>query len=424
MKKTPAVCSLFGCVALLTASALPGQEPQRPNETRLVAAINEFSVDLYRRLATANDNLCLSPASISTALLMAHAGARGTTRTEMEEVLCLEGAPRLEGRALHSAVEAVLDRLKPPAHKPDKKPERFRLGTPAELRVVNAMWGQEGYPFSRGYLTTLAKIYRAEVEHLDFAKNRIAAGKAINAWVDRATSGKIKTLVSPGALPPTTRVVLTNAVYFKGAWVDDFWDKATKPVDFHLEGARPVVVPTMHQTAHHAYFEDATVQVLQMSYVGSSHAMMVLLPRKGRKLAAFEKTLTWPRLREVVGKLKGRYVRVALPRFRITSRLPLARHLRDMGMPSLFDPQRADLSGVNDGQEPLCISAVLHKTYIDVDEEGTEAAAATGMMFVGAVAPKSPTSFQADRPFVFLLRDVRSGLVLFMGRVMDPRSES
>ncbi|MHC4513587.1 MAG: serpin family protein [Planctomycetota bacterium] len=433
--KTPLPSFLLASgLALALPSSLSCQQPK--DEAALAAAINDFSLGLYQRLATDNDNLCLSPASISTALLMAHAGARGSTAKEMDRVLCLAGSgadaepTRLAGKALRTAVAALLETLNPPARKPDKKKKqpkgrrRFQRGTPAELRVVNAMWGQDGYPFSAGYVTTLETSHRAAVEYVDFLKNKTAAAGAINSWVDRETKGRIKNLISEDALRRNTRLVLTNAVYFKGGWSEEFQKRATTPAKFHLEGADAVKVPTMHQTEGHGYFADDTVQVLQMRYRGGSHAMVILLPKPGRKLAALEKALTPGRLRELISKLEHESVRVALPRFKITSSLSLRDCLGDMGMGSAFDPDEADFQGINDGREPLWISDVLHKTYIDVDEEGTEAAAATAIMTLGAARPRQPIPFQANRPFLFLLRDVRTGLVLFMGRVMDPRGGS
>ena len=434
---TPLSTLFASCLAFATPSILScqgkdqAQDPQ-DHEATLVRAINDFSLDLYQRLAGDNKNLCISPASISTALLMAQAGARDKTLYEMNRVLRLariedgKKLTHLDGKDLRTAIASLLEKMNPPDPKAEKKKKgrrRFVIGTPAEIRVVNAMWGQEGYPFSDRYVKTLESSYRASVEAVDFLNKRTAARNAINAWVDKETKGKIKNLIAPGVLRPNTRLVLTNAVYFKGSWSDQFKKRATKPAKFHLEGADPVDVPTMHQTEGHGYFKnDDGTTVLQMGYSGRSHAMVILLPKTGIGLAAFEKTLTPARLRKLIGKLKHQSVRVALPKFKIESQMTLVEPLTDMGMELAFDPKQADFSGINVGVEPLWIDEILHKTYIDVDEEGTEAAAATAMMFAGrAAAPRPPVAFAADRPFVFCLRDVRTGLIVFMGRVMDPR---
>jgi serpin B len=422
---------LASCLAL----AVPMPSSLVAQDEVLVQALNDFSHDVYQRLAKENDNLCVSPASISAVLLMAHAGARGKTEAEMERVLYLTRFDKgkqttfLDGKELRTAVANLLEKLNPPAKDQKKltakeKRRRRFYGTPAEVRVVNAMWGQEGYPFSQQYVTRLETHYRAHATSVDFLKDRKKARDTINAWVDKETNGKIKQLIAPDVLQANTRLVLTNAIYFKGAWVEDFWKRGTKPADFHLEGIEePIKVPTMHQSKKHHYFEDDLLQALQMRYVGGSHAMLLLLPKKGTTLAAFEKKLTPDRLKQVIAGLKTQTVRVALPKFKIEQSLSLAGLLVDMGMPSAFVEGQADFSGINDGKEPMWVSHVLHKTFIDVHEEGTEAAAATAMLKMGrAMEPAKPVSFQADRPFVFLLRDVRTGLVLFMGRVMDPRS--
>jgi serpin B len=292
---------------------------------------------------------------------------------------------------------------------------------PFQLDVANALWGQKGYPFRQPFLTLARDRYRAGLSELDFRGNPEAARKFINTWVEKKTQDKIKDLMPNGSIDGLTRLVLTNAIYFKGDWQSKFNKKATRPQKFSTGTGNSVKVPMMNQTTNRfGYYAGKSFQALEMPYQGKGLSMVVLLPNEADGLAAFEKTLTIDNLNRWLGGLgKSTKVQVALPKFKMTRAVKLNQVLAAMGMPRAFDPQRADLSGIN-GSKNLYISGVYHQAFVDVNEEGTEAAAATGVSARTLSRPRV-TTFVADHPFVFLIRDLRSGAILFLGRVADPR---
>ena len=415
------VHSYLSCGMLLAAcalafklipSGLPAAEPQRvevkiTEEMRSVAdSSNHFALDLYARLREQPGNLFFSPASISTALAMTLGGAAGRTEQEMLNVLRL----RLEDeRRLHQAFGALGRMLD-------------GSGKGYQLSMANRLWGQKTYPFHPEYLELTRERYGAPLSQLDFARGE-QARQTINEWVSEQTNGRIKDLIPPGLLNAMTRLVLTNAIYFKGAWQDEFSKNATKDAPFHLTQERQIDVPTMRQTDDFPYGETGDLQVLELPYEGRDLSMLILLPRQTAGLAALEQSLTLDNLRTWTSRLRKREVRVFLPKFKLTSQFNLAETLQEMGMTLAFTPQ-ADFSRMA-SVEDLMLSEVVHKAFVDVNEEGTEAAAATAVVATPAAAPfgdpEEPVVFRADHPFVFLIRDNRSGAVLFLGRVTDPR---
>lgn len=356
-----------------------------------------FAFELYARLTEAPGNLFCSPLSIRSALAMTYAGARGATAREMERVLVFRPG-------MHEAFGAALRDLGRAGEK--------RL----ELAVANSLWAQKDHGFLPAYLDLTRKHYDAACRNVDFVGATEAARKAINGWVEERTKRKIKELFKPGILRPTTRLVLANAVYFKAAWAYPFEPNFTKDRPFHLSSGETVSVPTMRRSRTFRYGEAEGLQVLELPYEGRRFVMMILLPKD---LAAFEKGLGGTMVDAWVERMKPRQVDVRLPRFGMTCEYRLDRTLAAMGMPTAFGEQ-ADFSGL-DGTQELFISAVVHKAFVGVDERGTEAAAATGVAFGRKGLPPDPVLFQADRPFVFLIRDTKSGSILFLGRVSDPR---
>jgi serpin B len=385
----------------------PGRQtgtPGKPDATVLEGA-NAFALDLYARLRGEEGNLFFSPYSISTALAMTYAGAQGDTAAEMAKTLHFPA----DAEKLHASYAALLNQLN------DGGPDRGY-----QLNVANALWGQKGYPFRNPFLTLVRDRYRAGLSELDFAGNSEEARRFINTWVEKKTQDKIKDLLPEGSLDRLTRLVLTNAIYFKGDWASQFNKNATREGPFTTAGATTVKVPMMNQTGQFGYHDAGTFQALEMPYKGKELAMVVLLPKKTDGLAEFEKTLSAGNLKDWVGKLRPTKVQVAMPKFKMTQRFSLKKALSAMGMPLAFS-DRSDFSGM-DGSRNLYLSEVFHKAFVDVNEEGTEAAAATGVVVKFRSAAKtSPPRFIADHPFVFLIRDVRSGSVLFLGRVTDPR---
>jgi len=290
-----------------------------------------------------------------------------------------------------------------------------------QLNVADALWAQRGQSFLPEYLKVVQSSYGAGFQPIDFRAGPDAARATINHWIEKQTNNKIQDLLAPGAVTPTTRLVITNAIYFKGDWLDAFDKKATEDADFHLSASQTVKAPLMHETGGFAYFDGGAFQALELAYKGGALAMVVLLPKDVDGLPALEQSLTAAALSEWTGKLAPvDKVVVTLPRFAMTRAFELNDALAAMGMAQAFTGA-ADFSGMT-GRRDFTISAAIHKAFIDVNETGTEAAAATSIV-MRATAMRyepPPVVFRADHPFLFLIRDTRSGAILFLGRVADP----
>ncbi|MCL6613491.1 MAG: serpin family protein [Firmicutes bacterium] len=364
---------------------------------------NAFAFALYAKLAEDGGNLFFSPYSLFSALAMTYAGARGETARQMAAALHLD----LAGEDLHRAFAGLMEE---------------DLGTgdgKNELMLANALWGQRGYPFRPEFLATIEKYYRGGFTEVDYVekKNREEARQAINRWTEERTAGKIKELIKPNILTALTRLVLTNAVYFKGQWASRFDRAETKAMAFRLPGGKKAEVPMMRQRAKFNYAEDGRTQVLEMPYAGERFSMVIILPRDEDGLGALEKNLTAEWITVVLGRLKPVEIEVFLPRFKVESAFILNEKLKALGMVDAFDAAKADFTGMAPRRE-LYITHAVHKAYVEVDEEGTEAAAATGIV----MGIKSmPLVFRADHPFLFFIRDRRSGCLLFLGRLVEPR---
>jgi serpin B len=412
-------------MVLLIAGNGRAGEPKKANPDGDAAAVvwgdNSFAVDLYRRQRGGEGNLFFSPYSISTALAMTYAGARGRTQEQMATVM-------------HYPTSAeTLQKLGVPAE--PLTPERFAQAfgriikdlnarggqAKCELRIANALWGQQGYEFLQAFTKSVEDQYGGKLQELDFVGATQQACRTINAWVEKQTNEKIKDLIRPDMLNAMTRLVLTNAIYFKGAWARPFDKDSTRDEPFFLLDGKPIRVAMMNQQAQFVYAEIDGAQPLEMPYVGGELSMVILLPKERNGLAALENDLTLENLNQWVDKAYGRNVIVAIPRFKMTQRCDLTGVLQTMGMTDAFS-QQADFSGMN-GRKDLFISAVVHQAYVDVNEEGTEAAAATGaVMTLTSARPDQPPVFRADHPFVFLIRDKTSGSILFVGRVVNPQT--
>lgn len=381
-----------------------------PDMTELVRGNTAFAFDLYRALREKEEgNFFYSPFSISIALAMAWAGARGKTERQMAETLHFTLPPdRLH--AAFNALDLELARRGQGAKGKDEK--RFRL------HIFNALWGQKGYRFLPEFLETLARHYDAGLRLLDFASDPEGARKTINDWVSEQTEGRIRDLIPPGAIDTLTRLVLTNAIYFNAAWANPFDPAETRDGAFHLLDGSQVTVPMMRQTAGYRYAAGDGFQAVELPYDGRELAMVILLPDADR-FEEFERSLDAGRLEEILSGLADQEVTLTMPRFRVESDFSLKDTLTAMGMPVAFEPGRADFSGMN-GRRDLYISAVLHKAFVAVDENGTEAAAATAVIFKEAGAPMQPVEVTVDHPFIFLIRDLQTGAILFIGRVVNP----
>ena len=409
--KTAILLAAASCLLLVVCDAQARRPQPVSKDTAAVAeGGNAFGFDLYARLAEKKGNLFFSPSSIHTALAMTYAGARGDTASQMAGTLHYE----LEGRRLHPAFSKLIQQLNNPRLDREKKPAY-------ELIVSNALWGQRGYPFRDSFTNLAQASYEAGLEQMDFARQPEPSRVRINDWVAEKTRQKIKDLIPPGCITPLTRLVLTNAIYFKSNWAQKFQKRATRDEAFRLAPGRSVRAPMMRQQKRHRYMESSLLQALELPYRFHDLSMVVLLPRKVAGLAAVEKALGAKALAGWLAQLRPVSVEVTLPKFKYTSQFELAPTLKSMGMADAFSG-RADFSGMTTA-EKLFISNVIHKAFVAVDEEGTEAAAATAVIMraTGMIRqPERPKVFKADHPFLFLIRHRASGAILFVGRVADP----
>ncbi len=373
----------------------------------LVNGNNTFAIDLYHSLRAEDGNLILSPYSISLALSMAYAGARGETESQMTDTLHV-----MLGQNSHPAFNALDLGLNQRGKGDDKDHE------PMQLRIANAVWAEQTETFLPEFLDTLAQNYGAGVRLADFVNNFEPARKEINAWVEDQTEDRIKDLLAEGTVSADTRMVLVNAIYFKADWLDQFEYESTYDADFHLLDGSTMQVPTMHNAVYVPYAEGDGWQAMDLPYAGETAAMTILLPAEGN-FELFDSDLDNATLDAILAAMQPASVGVSLPKFTFTSDFLLADALSNLGMTDAFLPGIADFSGMN-GKDDLFISDVIHKAFVAVDEEGTEAAAATAVIMDTASAAFPDFTFTADRPFIFLIRDTVSGQILFIGRVVNP----
>jgi serpin B len=393
----------------------PLAKPATIDELKAMAkSDNAFAVDLYARARAQKGNLVMSPFSISTALAMTWAGAKGETAAQMARVLHLDGPA---DRAVDIAGSLVAS-----YGAPDNK---------VTVRIANRLFGEKSYAFEQPFLGRLQTAFGAPLEPVDFTTATEPSRARINAWVAGQTQDRIKDLVPAGGVTKDTRLALVNAIYFLGDWAVPFEKSHTANEPFFTAKIDKKDVPTMHQTEHLHFAATDGVKVLELPYQNGALAMDFVLPDTVDGLDAIEARLTPAILDKWMGTAQTDQVIVSLPKFELAPQasLSLGETLSAMGMPLAFDRVKADFTGIANPRNPedrLYISAVFHKGFIKVDEKGTEAAAASAVMTAraGAAAPVAPPKeFKADHPFLYLLRDTRSGLVLFMGRVSDPSSK-
>ncbi len=402
-----------GALEVSSEVVAPSESADVPGMTNLTPAdvaraINAFALDLYHQLQDEQGNLFLSPFSTSTALAMVYAGARGETGAQIADVLHLP----FEQESLHEAFGSLIDALNAAG------------GEDFELATANALWGQEGFPFREEFLELIASDYGGGLEEVDFFGDTEGARQTINAWVEEQTHDKILDLIPRDALHASTVLVLTNAIYFKGDWIHRFDPADTCPALFTPLVGEDLYVDMMHQTARFRYMNRDGFQVLEMPYAGDRLSMVVLLPEESGT-----STMDVAQIPTDLGNwlegLSEERVAVSFPKFEITTGFGLANVLRDMGMTDAFS-DAADLSGM--ARADLQIQKVIHKAFVGVGEEGTEAAAATAITFgltsAFRIPAPPPVRFVADHPFHFLIRDNESGAILFVGRLTDPPKAS
>ena len=402
-------CGSVGGSGQVTSPVVRADVPRvtKPVSPADAAALRDgnavFAGRLLAVVARDRHNVALSPASISEALSMAFAGARGTTASEMASALDFRLAPGALGRAWGAVDRSLAD-----VNGPD-----------ATLDVANALYGQAGQRFRQAFLRVIARNYGAGLRIADFERAAEAARAEINAWVSEQTRDKIPELLGPGDVDPSTRLMLVNAVYLKAKWLSPFKKQSTFPAVFHApDGA--VEVPTMHQTGTFGYLPGDGYQALELPYRGGRLAFDILLPSPGglRSLLA---RLAGAGPLSLLADLRRQQVGLALPKFRLDTRFELAGALETLGMRLAFEPGGADLSGIAGKPGDLYIKSVVHEAYLNVDEAGTEAAAATGVGISASAMPAPPPiQVVVDRPFAFVLRDLKTGAVLFTGVVSRP----
>jgi len=376
------------------------------NLQTVVKGNNNFGFDLYQELKGKKGNLFFSPYSISTALAMTYAGARGQTGKEMAEVLHFS----LEQNSLHSSFSKLQSYLNTIQNKGYIK-----------LSIANSLWAQEGYRFLDIFLDLNKKYYDAGLNFVDFATQTEAARKTINIWVENKTQQKIKESIKRGMIDPLTTLVLCNAIYFKGNWVNQFDKKRTMDADFYISSDNAIKVPMMSKKSEFKFKDFGSFSAIELPYEGNDLSMIIFLPKEVDGLAGFEENLTNDSVKAWINKLIASYkseILIHLPKFKATCEFELSKILSDMGMPSAFSLPPADFSGMT-GKKDLFISKVIHKAFVDVNEEGTEAAAATAVV-MEQLSVSKPLIFRANHPFVFLIRENKTESILFIGRIVDP----
>jgi serpin B len=418
MSKTDQLKGLSLILFMTTALILSGcDEPTTPppqaddqgataeDAEAVVDASNQFALDLYNRYRQDDGNIFFSPYSISTAFAMVYEGAKGTTAEQIKDVMHYPN----DLSTLRKGSARIYNTI--------------NTGTnDYQLSTANALWAQEDYPFLKDYLENVARYYLGNTTNLDFAGDSEQSRQTINEWVEEKTNSRIKDLIPQGVLDQMTRLVLTNAIYFKGDWEIQFEKDLTQDEEFRISPDDPVDVPMMSfedSDNEFNYYEDEDLQILEMPYKGEKISMLVLLPR-GDDIQGLEDSLTLDNIKRWKSMMMKTEVDVYFPRFEFETKYMMAEDLKAMGMVVPFDKTgQADLSGM-DGSRKLYIQSVIHQAYVKVDEKGTEAAAATAIAVGENSAPLNKI-FRADHPFIFMIQERETGNILFMGRVNDPR---
>ncbi|XP_078686710.1 leukocyte elastase inhibitor-like isoform X2 [Branchiostoma floridae x Branchiostoma belcheri] len=370
---------------------------------QLSAANTEFALSLYRQLCGDSGNVFFSPYSISVALAMTSLGARGSTEAAMKGTLCYKD---MSNDVLHSTFSTLHQQL----YASDKY----------TLQTANRLYGEQTYSFLQDFLNATRKNYGAELASVDFKGAAEQVRGTINKWVEEQTKDKIKDLIPAGAVDAMTRLVLVNAIYFKGNWDKQFKAEMTQDMDFNINNNEKVKVPMMKMEEKFNYgeFQDQKFRVLELPYVEKELSMLIFLPDEVEGIRNLESALTATTLQTVSSQMYSTKVNLMLPRFKLEQDFSLGETLKKMGMGEAFS-DGADFSGMSAAAD-LFISEVVHKAFVEVNEEGTEAAAATGVRMKMRMMPRPPVPFLVDHPFMFLIRDNRSNSVLFLGRMSKP----
>jgi serpin B len=409
------VLPLTGCTGTASAGLIESDKERIKSPdvspadvATLVDGNTAFSFDLFQELKSEDGNMFYSPYSISLALAMTYAGAWGETEQQMADTLHYD----LSQDNLHPAFNYLdMELAKRGEGARGKDDEGFRLN------IVNAIWGQKDFTFLPEFLDTLAENYGAGLRLLDFINETEKSRITINDLVSDETEGRIQDLIPQGQLDAATRLVLTNAIYFNAAWQYRFEKSMTSDSVFHLLNGQDINVPMMRQTESFGYTTGDGYQAVELQYDGGELSMVILLPDPG-EYDSFEDQLNVENTNEIINRLQYTQVALAMPKFEFESEFKMKDTLSRMGMPVAFSPS-ADFSGMTGGKD-LYIDQVIHKAFVSVDEAGTEAAAATAVDMKLTSMPAEPVNVTIDHPFIFLIRDIETGTILFVGRVMNP----
>ena len=379
-------------------------------DKKLSESFNEFTLDVYKNLARkdGSQNLFMSPSSVMVVMTMVHAGARGNTESQMRKTLKLE---KLEEKGIHASFEGFVRSIK-------KENNNF------SLTMANKLYPHVDKTILDSYVSTVTKHFLADTKSLDYSTNPEGSRIEINKWVEEETKNKIKDLLAPGIITDLTALVVVNAIYFKGDWADKFDKGKTSKQPFHVTSSRSVGVDMMFKhfkKTKYGRIDQLACNTLELPYKGGELSMLILLPNKNDGLSSLEKNIDAKQLMSLSSSLYPGNVDVSLPKFKLESTFKLNDCLTELGMPDVFHMDKADLSGMS-SSEQLYVSHVVHKAYVDVNEEGTEAAAATAAVIMKRSMP-IVHKFTADHPFLFVIQDNRIGVPLFIGRVVAPPGE-
>ncbi|MDR1483054.1 MAG: serpin family protein [Synergistaceae bacterium] len=366
-------------------------------------AVNGLAAKLYGKLAARGENLCFSPYSVSLAFAMTYAGAAGETAAELSDVFGF-------GEGIHQSNEILTRNI---------------LGAPedaGELVVANSIWPRKGFKMLDPFVRILDENYKAEIRPQDFKNNPGAAKNRINEWTESRTKGKIRDLIADGALDANTAMVLANGVYFKARWLSPFLKETTETAEFYTDTGVVSQAQIMKNTGAYEYFENGMIQAVKVPYLRGAYSMTLILPKERGGINALEEAFVSGNLNISMNDTERRRVELSVPRFKIESKFSLNKTIGELGAPAAFNPSSADFSGIN-GERDLFISDAIHAAFVNVDEDGTEAAGATAIAISRSSAmldTADPVIFRADHPFLFTIRDEMSGTILFMGKLARP----
>lgn len=374
-------------------------EKEYPNN--VWEGINQFCFNFYFELKDKEENILFSPFSITSAFLIVYEGARGNTKEEIEKVFFFQKDEKLRGDKFNKILREI-----------NKSSKKY------EFCVANALWVQKNFKILKEYLNISQKFYFSFIKNLDFIKEPEKSVRVINSWISKKTKRKIKELISKDIITPLTRVIITSVIFFKGKWLKEFDKKNTKEEDFIISENKKVKVNMMRMEKEiFNYYEDKKIQVLEMPYDGEEISMFIFLP-KNFEIDSIDEYINYEKFKEIRESMKKEEIDIYIPKFKMETKCSLNTYLQNMGIKDAFSDTEADFSGIT-GKRELYISHALHKAFIEVNEEGTEATAATGIvMELKAVIKRK--IFRADHPFIFLIYDKKTENIIFFGRIINP----